>query len=165
MKNGRTSKVLTRVSVLLLAVCLLHLCGGVLCTWYIHSIEEERDALRALLWAQPTEEVLLRLERAIRRLAKMRSLKDTYAPKPATAYGVKKFSYLTALTFRKESVPVEECAGRIAARNAGVTPPCIPVVLAGEQITPQAAEALKKSKHVFGVADGKIEVIKIGGEK
>ena len=108
---------------------------------------------------------LLRLERAIRRLAKMRSLKDTYAPKPATAYGVKKFSYLTALTFRKESVPVEECAGRIAARNAGVTPPCIPVVLAGEQITPQAAEALKKSKHVFGVADGKIEVIKIGGEK
>lgn len=64
MKNGRTSKVLTRVSVLLLAVCLLHLCGGVLCTWYIHSIEEERDALRALLWAQPTEEVLLRLERA-----------------------------------------------------------------------------------------------------
>lgn len=108
---------------------------------------------------------LLRLERAIRRLAKMRSLKDTYAPKPATAYGVKKFSYLTALTFRKESVPVEECAGRIAARNAGVTPPCIPVVLAGEQITPQAAEALKKSKHVFGIADGKIEVIKIGGEK
>lgn len=108
---------------------------------------------------------LLRLERAIRRLAKMRSLKDTYAPKPATAYGVKKFSYLTALTFRKESVPIEECAGRIAARNAGVTPPCIPVVLAGEQITPQAAEALKKSKHVFGVADGKIEVIKIGGEK
>ena len=62
VKNGRTSKVLTRVSVLLLAVCLLHLCGGVLCTWYIHSIEEERDALRALLWAQPTEEVLLRLE-------------------------------------------------------------------------------------------------------
>lgn len=108
---------------------------------------------------------LLRLERAIRRLAKMRSLKDTYAPKPATTYGVKKFSYLTALTFRKESVPVEECAGRIAARNAGVTPPCIPVVLAGEQITPQAAEALKKSKHVFGIADGKIEVIKIGGEK
>ena len=108
---------------------------------------------------------LLRLERAIRRLAKMRSLKDTYAPKPATAYGVKKFSYLTALTFRKESVPVEECAGRIAARNAGVTPPCIPVVLAGEQITPQAAEALKKSKYVFGIADGKIEVIKIGGEK
>ena len=39
VKNGITSKVLTRVSVLLLAVCLLHLCGGVLCTWYIHSIE------------------------------------------------------------------------------------------------------------------------------
>ena len=78
---------------------------------------------------------------------------------------MKKFSYLTALTFRKERVPIEESAGRIAARNAGVTPPCTPLVLAGEQITPEAAEALKNAKHTFGLTDGKIEVIKIGGER
>ncbi len=106
---------------------------------------------------------LLRLERVIRRIARMRPLKETYEPKPEAVSGVKKFSYLTALTFRKESVPLSESVGRVAARNAGVAPPCVPVVVAGEQITERAAELLQEAKHTFGIADGKIEVIKIGG--
>lgn len=108
---------------------------------------------------------LARLERAVRRIAKMRPLKDTYEPKPESVSGVKKFSYLTALSFRKESVPLSEAAGRVCARNAGAAPPCVPAVVAGELITEQAAELLKRSKHTFGVHDGKIEVIKIGGER
>lgn len=128
---------------------------------------EMNDGRYILFYLSPLTRAhsLARLERAIRRIAKMRSLKDSYTLRPETAYGVKKFSYLTALTFRKERVPIEESAGRIAARNAGVTPPCTPLVLAGEQITPEAAEALKNAKHTFGMTDGKIEVIKIGGER
>lgn len=108
---------------------------------------------------------LLRLERAIRRVVRMRQLRGSYEASPEFSAGVKKFSYLTALTFEKERVPLDEAEGRIAARNAGVTPPCIPVVLAGEMITAPAAELLKSAKHCFGVEDGGIEVIRIGGGK
>ena len=58
-------------------------------------------------------------------------------------------------------MPLSEAAGRICARNAGVTPPCFPVVVAGEQITEQAVAALAAAKHTFGT-DGGIEVIRIG---
>lgn len=104
---------------------------------------------------------LWRLEHGIRRIVKMRSLRNTYESKPEYVNGLKKFSYLTALTFAKERVPLSEAAGRICARNAGVTPPCFPVVVAGEQITEQAVAALAAAKHTFGT-DGGIEVIRIG---
>lgn len=128
---------------------------------------EMNDGRYILFYLSPLTRThhLARLERAIRRIAKMRSLKDTYDAKPEQVCGIKKFSYLAALAFRKESVPIAQAAGRIAARNAGATPPCFPVVVAGEQITEQAVELLKNAKHTFGVIDGKIEVIKIGGEQ
>ena len=128
---------------------------------------EMNDGRYILFYLSPLTRAahLARLERAIRRIAKQRPLKDTYEPKPETVTGIKKFSYLTALTFRKESVPVAQSAGRICARNVGVTPPCVPVVVAGEQITDQAAALLEEAKHTFGIVDGKIEVIKIGSER
>ena len=77
--------------------------------------------------------------------------------------GIEKFGYLTAFSLESERVPLEKAAGRIAARNAGITPPCFPVVVAGEQITEQAAETLSRAKHTFGVKNGTVAVIKIGG--
>lgn len=103
------------------------------------------------------------LERKIRAVARMRGLKNTYEPSAGFACGVKKFSYLTAHSLAFEYVPLERAAGRIAARNAGVTPPCYPVVVAGEQITEEAAEALAKAPHTFGVRRGEVAVVNIGG--
>ena len=112
-----------------------------------------------------TSPVRLRmLEFRLRRIARMRSLKNTYEPPAGFACGVKKFSYLTANSLALEYVPLEKAAGRIAARNAGITPPCFPTVVAGEQITEAAAEALSKAAHTFGVYRGRVAVINIGGK-
>lgn len=128
---------------------------------------EMNDGRYLLFYMSPLTRAkdLARLERAVRHIVKMRALRATYGGADEPAYGIRKFSYLAALTFRKESVPVGEAAGRIAARNAGVTPPCVPAVIAGEQITEQVVQMLKNARHTFGITDGKIEVIKIGGAK
>jgi arginine/lysine/ornithine decarboxylase len=48
----------------------------------------------------------------------------------------------------------------MCAENAGVTPPCLPVVVAGEIISVQAAELLATAKNTFGINNGKIKVVK-----
>lgn len=106
---------------------------------------------------------LNRLERAIRRLVRGKTLKNTYSPKPEYVCGVKKFSYLTALTFAVQEVPLEKAVGKVCARNVGVTPPCYPLAIAGEVIGKEMAEYLRQAKHTFGIKEGKIAVIKIGG--
>ena len=57
-------------------------------------------------------------------------------------------------------MPLREAVGRMCAENAGVTPPCLPVVIAGEMVSPQAAELLSSAKNTFGVRDGKIKVVR-----
>ena len=48
----------------------------------------------------------------------------------------------------------------MCADNAGITPPCLPVVIAGEMISQQAVDKLLKAHSTFGVTDGKIKVVK-----
>ena len=108
---------------------------------------------------------LARLERGVRAVLRMRALKGSFTRTHGYASGVKKFGYLTAFSLPAETVPLEEAVGRVAARNAGITPPCYPVVVAGEQITEEAAKELAGARHTFGVSDGKISVIHIGGRK
>ncbi len=106
---------------------------------------------------------IAKLERCIRAILRMRSLRSEGIRTREYVCGIKKFGYLTAFSLESERVPLEKAAGRIAARNAGITPPCFPVVVAGEQITEQAAETLSRAKHTFGVRNGTVAVIRIGG--
>ena len=69
-------------------------------------------------------------------------------------------SYLNAVKSEREYVPLDCSEGRICARNAGFTPPCIPVICAGEVINRQAINALNGGG-VYGLNDGKIAVVKI----
>lgn len=108
---------------------------------------------------------LFRMERAIRGIVRNRAMKNTYEPQIERVYGVKKFSYLTALTFAVQQIPLEQAAGKVCARNAGVTPPCFPLVVAGEVIGKDTIAYFKRAKHTFGIKDGKISVIKIGGRE
>lgn len=94
-------------------------------------------------------------------VARMRALRGTYKA-AARAEGVKKYGYLTALSLACEYVPLAEAAGRVAARTAGIAPPCYPVVVAGELITQEAADALANARHAFGIGGGKIAVVNIG---
>lgn len=103
-----------------------------------------------------------RLERAIHAVLRVRSLRgEALQPQPF-ACGAKKFGYLTARSFSFEYVPLSGAVGRVAARNAGITPPCWPVVVAGELITEEAAEALARAPHTFGIRGGKIAVVTRG---
>ena len=43
----------------------------------------------------------------------------------------------------RETVPVDEAASRILADACVSCPPAVPVIIAGERITPQAAECMK----------------------
>ena len=74
-------------------------------------------------------------------------------------------SFLAAVAMPYEELPPLQAVGRVCARNAGVTPPCYPVAVAGEQLTAQAAELLASAKHTFGLREGKVAVLNIGGRK
>ncbi|MCD8309341.1 MAG: aminotransferase class I/II-fold pyridoxal phosphate-dependent enzyme [Clostridia bacterium] len=72
---------------------------------------------------------------------------------------VESAGYLKALAAPYEYVPLGMAEGRVCAANAGVSPPCVPVVAAGEIITKNVIEILGGSSHIFGVKDGKIRVV------
>lgn len=100
-----------------------------------------------------------RLERAIRAVLRERSLRGHGEQPQPFACGAKKLGYLTARSFSYEYVPLSEAVGKVAARNAGITPPCWPVVVAGELITEEAAGALSRAAHTFGLRGDKIAVV------
>ncbi len=71
------------------------------------------------------------------------------------------YSYLYALKQPSELVLLAQAEGRMCAQNAGVSPPCTPVVVAGEMITKEVIAALG-AKNTFGLYENgsKIKVVK-----
>lgn len=67
--------------------------------------------------------------------------------------------YLDALSSETEDVELKAAKGRVSAVNAGLFPPCCPLIVAGERITEEIAEILGRH-NVFGVENGRIRVIK-----
>lgn len=86
--------------------------------------------------------------------------KGTYRQKPSIPSAERTYSFIYALKQKAEYVPLKEAVGRMCAENAGITPPCLPVVIAGEMVSSQAAELLSSAKNTFGVIDGKIKVVR-----
>lgn len=68
-------------------------------------------------------------------------------------------SYLQAVSQPWEYAALDDAAGRVCAENAGLTPPCTPLITAGEIFTREAVEILKRGS-AFGVTDGKVKVVK-----
>ena len=93
-------------------------------------------------------------------IASNKKLKGTYVERPAIPENDRTFSFQYALKKKRELIALEKAAGRMCAVNAGITPPCIPVVAAGEMITKEVIEVLSKAKATFGIVDGKIWVVK-----
>ncbi len=123
------------------------------------------DARYVLFYLSPltTAREIARMERAVRAVARTKSLRGSYtAAGELPAPGERKFSYLAAVGMPGEELPPLQAVGRVCARNAGISPPCYPVAVAGEQLTQQAAEALAAAKHTFGMQEGKVTVVNIG---
>lgn len=100
------------------------------------------------------------LKRKILSIADNRKLVGTYEGKPPVPATDRSYSFQYALKKPFELVPFEEAAGRMCAKNAGVNPPCIPVIVAGEIITAAAVKTLLAAKHTFGTVEGKVYVVK-----
>lgn len=107
------------------------------------------------------EAELQKLNRAIGEIALKKELKGTYRARPALPETEKAMDFLGASSKEREKIPLKSAEGRICAVSAGITPPCIPVIVAGERITKEVIEVLSTAKDTFGIADGRIWVVKI----
>ena len=122
---------------------------------------EMNDGRYLLFYLSPavTANQLNQLKRALIFITSRRKLKNTYTPRPPIVISERTYSYLYALRSRAEWVPLERSVGRMCAQNVGITPPCFPVIVAGEIISPRAVEALLKAPKTFGLTDGNIKVV------
>ena len=100
------------------------------------------------------------LNNAISEIALNRKLTNSYVARPAVPKRDRTLSFQYAIKEERELIHLEKAAGRMCAVNAGITPPCIPVVVAGEIITKEVIEVLSAAKTTFGIADGKVWVVK-----
>ena len=89
-----------------------------------------------------------------------KKIQATYKAMPPLPKHERTYSFLYALSRESEDVPLDCAVGRMCAKNAGVTPPCIPAAVAGEIISAEAVNLLKKAKNTFGISGGKITVVK-----
>lgn len=94
------------------------------------------------------------------KIIKAKKLKGTYKEKPRLLSGDRSYAFQYALKRPSEWVELSQSIGRICAKNAGLMPPCLPVVITGEVITSAAVDALSSSKSVYGLRGGKICVVR-----
>ena len=123
---------------------------------------ELSDGRYILFYLSPqiTNKDLNKLQCELLKLLKEESLQNTYIPRKPLPQNARACTYQNALCGDKEFVPLESAQGRVCAGNAGVTPPCIPVIVGGELITKEAVTALLCAKNTFGVTDGEVAVVK-----
>ncbi len=124
---------------------------------------EMNDGRYILFYLSPSTEAsqLGELKNALLSICANKKLKGTYTAKPAIPVAERTYSFLYAYKKKSEWVPLNKAIGRMCADNCGITPPCLPIIIAGEMVTQQAVNTLTSVKQTFGVVDGKIKVVKL----
>ena len=89
--------------------------------------------------AETTEEAWQRLLKALRAVPRREALKETPPPLPVPE---KVLSVREAMLSPQETLPADKAVGRILADACVSCPPAVPVVIAGERITPAAAACM-----------------------
>ena len=89
-----------------------------------------------------------------------KKLHGTYKDKPEIPESERSYSFQYALKRQSEWIDLENAVGRMCAKNAGLAPPCIPLVVTGEMITAATVKALSQTKGTFGLKNGQICVVK-----
>lgn len=97
---------------------------------------------------------------ALFKVAANKKLKGTYRERPVLPPVDRAYSYQYAIRMPSEWVPLAEAVGRMSATNAGITPPCIPVVVAGDTVKEAHIRVLAGAKNTFGLLQGRIQVVK-----
>lgn len=97
---------------------------------------------------------------AITALMNDKRLRKNFVARPPMPVTARTYSFQYALKQKKELLPLVQSIGRMCAENVGVTPPCIPVIAAGEMITEGAVRYLVCGAATFGLVGDKIWVVK-----
>ena len=120
------------------------------------------DGRYILFYLSPMIELseLRDLKRKLLPIVENKKLAGTYQDKPSIPQADRSYSFQYALKKPCELVGLEEAVGRMCAKNAGVMPPCIPVIVAGEIVTVAAVKTLMAAKHTFGMVEGMVYVVK-----
>ena len=108
-----------------------------------HGIECEfadREYLVMMPSADTPEGDLERLLSALRGIPRRKHVKEN---PPALPVPEKVLSIREAMFSPRETLPVNLAVGRVLADACVSCPPAVPVIIAGERITPQAAECMK----------------------
>ena len=123
---------------------------------------EFADGRYILFYLSPltSEKNLKTLRKALDKIITNKKLKGTYRAKPAFPENERSYSFQYALKKPCEWIGIERAVGRMCAKNAGLAPPCIPLVVTGEMITEEKAKILLQGKNTFGLQNGKICVVK-----
>lgn len=110
--------------------------------------------------SQITKRDMTELRAALFKVATNKKLQNSYIPRQAVPVSPRTYSYLYANKQPNELLPLKQAVGRMSARNVGITPPCIPIIVAGETITEQAVAKLTAAHSTFGIVNGEIKVVK-----
>lgn len=103
---------------------------------------------------------LANLKKQLNAVIANKKLHGTYREKPEIPESERSYSFQYALKRQCEWIPLEKAVGRMCAKNAGLAPPCIPLVVTGEMITNATVGVLSQAKSTFGLNNGKICVVK-----
>ena len=123
---------------------------------------ELADGRYILFYLSPMikESDLANLKKHLLAVTANKKLKGTYREKPEIPETERSYSFQYALKRQSEWIELEKAVGRMCAKNAGLAPPCIPLVVIGEMITNATVSALSQAKSTFGLNNGKICVVK-----
>ena len=122
---------------------------------------EFTDGRYILFYLSPlvTEKDLKKLKKIILSVISNKKLNNTYHAKPALPANERSYSFLYALKRPNEWVDLDKAVGRMCAKNVGITPPCIPLLVTGEMVTEEKVKILSQSKNTFGLKNGQICVV------
>ena len=123
---------------------------------------EFADGRYILFYLSPMikESDLANLKKQLQSVVLNKKLHGTYREKPEIPESERSYSFQYALKRQCEWIDLDKAVGRMCAKNAGLAPPCIPLVVTGEMITNATVKALSQTKATFGLINGQICVVK-----
>lgn len=122
---------------------------------------EFADGRYILFYLSPMvrDKELANLEKLLSVIVEDKKIQGTYREKPQIPESERSYSFQYALKRQCEWIDLDKAVGRMCAKNAGLAPPCIPIVVTGEMITAATVKALSV-KSTFGLKNGQICVVK-----
>ncbi|MGN0804027.1 MAG: aminotransferase class I/II-fold pyridoxal phosphate-dependent enzyme, partial [Candidatus Coproplasma sp.] len=123
---------------------------------------EMNDGRYLLFYLSPCLDALtaMSLKNTLLPICAKKKLRGTYEERATLPTAERTYSFLYAYKQPTEWIPLEKAVGRMSAGNVGITPPCLPVIVAGEIISKEAVKLLSSAKNTFGIIDGKIKAVK-----